>query len=59
MTETEKDIKALDNAIDAMEKIKKVIAYCKKEIGKVDESDYGAGIMDACDNVLEILEVEI
>jgi len=55
-TETEKDIMAINVAIDAMEKIVRVTAYCRNEIEKSDESDYGAGIADTCENILDILE---
>jgi hypothetical protein len=67
MTETEKDIKALDNAIDAMEKIKKVIAKCREQeelllIGceGFEWSDgYVSGRQSLSIEVLKILEAEI
>jgi hypothetical protein len=50
--------KMFDFAITAIKRNEAIREYCKTEIAKEGESDYVAGLYDACDNILEILEGE-
>ena len=59
-TETEKDINAINVAIDAMEKIVKISAYCKgKQIVQYD-TEYSEGYVNGANmataDILKILE---
>lgn len=56
MTNTEKDIKALDKAIDAMNRIGRVMAYCREATKYPPSDDYEGGTIDACRDIIKILE---
>ena len=60
MSDTGKDIKALDAAIDAIKKIEKIIAYCKDKMDVQFETEYSEGYVKgfnmATGEILKILE---
>lgn len=59
MSEAQKDIKAIDAAIDAIEKIQKIIVYCKDRTLVQFETEYSEGYVNgfnmATREILKIL----
>ena len=58
--EVKKDIKALSEAIDSIEKIQKIIVYCKDKMKTLSNTEYSEGYVNGWNNatteILKILE---